>query len=424
MPGAVVSWLLAVGALIGLMAVADPGGASAEMGSMMMSAGPEEIQEVILRVKPSVVLISVKVRGDATVSCGEKSTNTISLPSRGETGTGFVVHPDGYIATNAHVVGPARGALSSQEAEGLAREAVVGACGEGLARLRPSAREARIKVLIQRPENRRGLRVARQVQVAFQDGRTLEATVLASNPPVLQARPETGSARGVPDDVAILKVERRDLVAAHLGQVPAQIGDQLFIIGFPGVVLTHEMLSPRSRVVPSVTLGRVSGFKLDLADQGVIQTDAAITWGNSGGPAFNTRGDVIGVATFLSVGREGTEVQGFNFLIPVGRVAALAATAGLAPTADTAIGRQWAAAVSAFFAERFDAAIADLREILRVDPTFPDARRLLAAAEARPARGSAEWGRWMGEMMQEGGMSSSQTGSPRGSGELRGPRGK
>jgi S1-C subfamily serine protease len=418
-----IGWLLAVGGFIGLPALLDPGAAGAEMGPMM-STSPEEIQEVILRVKPSVVLISVKVQGEATVSCGEKSTKTVSLPSRGGTGTGFVVHPDGYIATNAHVVGPARGALSSQELKGLAHEAVVAACGEHLTGLRLPTREARIKALIERPENRRGLRVARLVQVAFQDGKTLEATVLASNPPVLQAQPETGSARGVPDDVAILKVERRDLVAARLGQVPAQIGDQLFVIGFPGVVLTHEMLSTRSRVAPSVTLGRVSGFKLDLADQEVIQTDAAITWGNSGGPAFNTRGDVIGVATFLSVGREGTEVQGFNFLIPVGRVAALAATVGLVPTGDTALGRQWAAAVSAFFGERYDAAIADLREILRADPTFPDARRLLAATQARPARGSAEWGRWMHEMMQEGEMSSPQKGSPGGPVEPSPSRGK
>jgi len=378
------------------------------MGSMMTSTNPEEIQEVILRVKPSVVLVSVKVQGEATVLCGEKSSNTVSLPSRGETGTGFVVHPDGYIATNAHVAGPAKGALSNQELEDLGREAVVAACGDALAGLSPKTREARIKALSQRPENRRGLRAARQVQVAFQDGKTLRAAVLASNPPVIRARTgTTGNARGVPDDVAILKVERRDLVAAPLGRVAAQIGDQLFVIGFPGVVLAHEMLSTRSRVAPSVTVGRVSGFKLDLADQEVIQTDASITWGNSGGPAFSTRGEVIGVATFLSIGREGMEVQGFNFLIPVGRVATLAATVGLVPTADSAIGRQWAAAVSAFFAERHDAAIAGLTEILRADPTFPDARRLLAAAQARPARGSAEWGNWMREM-QEGGMSSSQ----------------
>jgi serine protease Do len=405
--------VLAVGALIGLSALLDPGAARSEVGRMMMATSPEEIQEVVLRVKPSVVLISVKVQGEATVSCGERSTRTVSLLTRGETGTGFVIHPDGYIATNAHVVGLVKGALSNRDLEGLGREAVVAACGDDLAGFPPPTREARIEALMQRPENRRGLRVARQIQVAFQDGRTLEATVLASNPPVLQPQRETTrAARGVPDDVAILKVERRDLVAVPLEQMVVQIGDQVFVIGFPGVVLTHEMLSTRSRVAPSVTLGRVSGFKLDLADQEVIQTDAAITWGNSGGPAFNTRGDVIGVATFLSVGREGTEVQGFNFLIPVGRVATLATTIGVVPTADTAIGRRWATAIRAFFAERYDAAIADLEEILRTDPTFPDARRLLAAARARPARGSAEWGRWMGEMMQGGGMSSSDRSRP------------
>jgi len=80
--GRIVGWLLAVGAVIGLTAFLGPGAASAGMNPMMPSSSPEEIQEVILRVKPSVVLISVKVDGEATVSCGEKSTKTVSLSSR------------------------------------------------------------------------------------------------------------------------------------------------------------------------------------------------------------------------------------------------------------------------------------------------------------------------------------------------------
>ena len=50
----------------------------------------------------------------------------------------------------------------------------------------------------------------------------------------------------------------------------------------------------------------------------MIQTDASASWGNSGGPAVDDRGAIVGVLTFVSLapGPEGGIVQGFNFIIP------------------------------------------------------------------------------------------------------------
>ena len=55
-----------------------------------------------------------------------------------------------------------------------------------------------------------------------------------------------------------------------------------------------------------------------MTNNPVIQTDASAAFGNSGGPAVNSRGSVVGVLTFVSLapGAEGTIVQGFNFVIP------------------------------------------------------------------------------------------------------------
>ena len=117
------------------------------------------------------------------------------------------------------------------------------------------------------------------------------------------------------------------------------------------MVLNHDFLSRNSQLEASVTVGRVSGFKIDLTNRRVIQTDASITWGNSGGPAFNLQGEVIGVATFISTTIEGDQaIQGFNFLIPVDTVREFVQQIGVVPEPDTLFMREWNQGVNAYFA--------------------------------------------------------------------------
>ena len=55
--------------------------------------------------------------------------------------------------------------------------------------------------------------------------------------------------------------------------------------------------------------------------------------GNSGGPAFDAQGDVVGLATFISTSLEGDQaIQGFNFLIPVNTIQSMAKQIGLVPS--------------------------------------------------------------------------------------------
>jgi S1-C subfamily serine protease len=150
------------------------------------------------------------------------------------------------------------------------------------------------------------------------------AVVKAYSPPIdPDALPKGG---GVPAkgkqmlDAAIIKIEMTDLPTVDLAgrATHVHLGENLYIIGFPGAVLWHDFLSAESRAASSVTFGRVSGFKLDVNERWVIQTDASISWGNSGGPAFNRNGEVVGAATFITTSVEGDQaIQGFNFLIPV-----------------------------------------------------------------------------------------------------------
>nr|WP_294522376.1 trypsin-like peptidase domain-containing protein [uncultured Rhodopila sp.] len=108
-------------------------------------------------------------------------------------------------------------------------------------------------------------------------------------------------------DIALLKVDvDHPLTAAHWGNSDLlQVGDQVFAAGNPfGIGL-------------SVSAGIVSGLNRDIQDSpydDLIQTDATINHGNSGGPLFDMQGDVIGVDSTIISPTTGS--SGIGFAIP------------------------------------------------------------------------------------------------------------
>src|SRR5256712_13615256 len=72
--------------------------------------------------------------------------------------------------------------------------------------------------------------------------------------------------------------------AITLATRDSQIGDPVHILGFPGAVLSHELLNKSAALEASVTNGAVSGFKQDQIGQGAIQSDPPAAHGNAGGP--------------------------------------------------------------------------------------------------------------------------------------------
>ncbi|MCE1247916.1 MAG: trypsin-like peptidase domain-containing protein [Firmicutes bacterium] len=110
-------------------------------------------------------------------------------------------------------------------------------------------------------------------------------------------------------DVAILKIEAKNLPAATLGDSDKlKVGEWVVAVGNP---LGYEH---------TVTVGVLSakGRNLPFYDReypNLLQTDAAINPGNSGGPLANLKGEVIGMNTVVS-----SQGQGIGFAIPVNRI--------------------------------------------------------------------------------------------------------
>src|SRR5262249_38100298 len=74
--------------------------------STILAVEPITVQEIVLRAKPSVVLVTARVDAEITVNCGAGPITVTPSPFQ-ETGTGWFVDGRGYLITNAHVVEPA-----------------------------------------------------------------------------------------------------------------------------------------------------------------------------------------------------------------------------------------------------------------------------------------------------------------------------
>jgi S1-C subfamily serine protease len=133
-------------------------------------------------------------------------------------------------------------------------------------------------------------------------------------------------------DVALLKINNAGgLPIAKLGAADnVEVGDDVVAIGF-ALGLTGE---------PTVTRGIVSAKDRSLEQlSGLIQTDAPINRGNSGGPLVNEAGEVIGLNT-LSFGAGGLSVENLGFAIPIDDAVAIAndLRVGKQPTSSAFLG--------------------------------------------------------------------------------------
>jgi hypothetical protein len=341
-------------------------------------------EKMTLELTPGVTLVAVTYQVTATFQIKDQ-VQKLEL-SYTATGTGFIYRPDGYVITNGHVVADAN--MKDSQAQEALRQSI--RHDILIERLVPAFEKATSRDLTGHEDelaqaiNLHMSYSVPELKVYLANKTGFNGEIKAYSDPITMGG----------KDVAIVKIDANNLPTVRLGDSgTVHIQEPIRVIGYPGKAspLDMKLIGFESLFVPTVTNGHISAVKMDFRGKPVIQSDAAITHGNSGGPAFNDAGEVIGIATF------GPEVAGFNFFVPINTAMEFVNSVGAKPESGL-FNTLWQEALDTYDAGKFETSKKKLDDVLRIMPNEPDATRLFSAAEA----GAAQEGP-MGRTMEDAG---------------------
>lgn len=238
------------------------------------------------------------------------------------TGTGFFITGDGYVATNCHLIDKDNAFIRRQfilSAFHQITEANIAALESSWATNFTEQQRNLLYNTYASVYSRLFSMVLydlkKEIFVVYSADTSTDASLSEKKPAsvVIKGQPMPGK------DIAILKIDGDSSlptlkIADH--ELP-KVGEQLFVYGYPGPVTNNNFLAVESAIEPTLTTGIVSAIKKSVEGWPLIQMDANINRGSSGGPVCNEKGEVIGLTTFGSIENTGGLAAGMNFAIPV-----------------------------------------------------------------------------------------------------------
>ena len=119
------------------------------------------------------------------------------------------------------------------------------------------------------------------------------------------------------NDVAVLKIDAQGLTPVKFGDSDSiYVGDEVYAVGNPLGELDFSMSTGHVSALDRLITTDDSGVPINM-----FQIDAAVNSGNSGGPVYNSRGEVIGIVTAKYADKG---VEGLGFAIPINDASAIA----------------------------------------------------------------------------------------------------
>jgi serine protease Do len=362
----------------------------------------DEVQKMAYSVKPAVVRVNAlgtaefrygraeieaieeRLRSDGhpVVARNVPQTDASVDTGAGGSGSGFIIHPDGYILTNGHVVAP------TSDSDALERDLRHNGAISALVRhfpleelhalYRDEALDQYIDLLAS-AGSLGNVRLVREVELS--NGEKLPFKVERYSPSL--------SERGT--DLALLRVNRNRLPILRLGDSDSiGVGASIWSVGYPAVASSTDeviggWLSRDSDLEATFNPGTITSIKRNVANATVFQSNVAIYRGNSGGPTVNKDGEVIGISTWGH-----TSAEQIKFLVPINAAKAFIAQSGVSPNIDGEFNRFYRAAIDDAAAGEWNSAQTNLASASRLFPNSPDLIRFNHDAQRAMNHGS-QW---------------------------------
>ncbi|HCL83628.1 MAG TPA: hypothetical protein DIC22_06610 [Chitinophagaceae bacterium] len=302
-------------------------------------------------------------------------------------GTGFLITADGYVATNCHLIDRDNAFIRRQfflSAFQQITEANISALENAWA-TRFSEQQKSILYNTYASVYARlfsmvlyDLRKDIFIEYSVDSANGNTSSIKKSAHVIVKGQPMPGK------DVAILKMDGDStLPTLKIAQdeLP-RVGEQLFVYGFPGPVTNNNYVATESAIEPTLTTGIVSALKKSVAGWPLIQMDANINRGSSGGPVCNEKGEVVGLTTFGSLENSGGLAAGLNFAIPVSILQEYLDSAGvIARPSETSL--LFGDGIVFYDREFYKDALKKFRQVLALNKQFPGLAYYIKDSERR-----------------------------------------
>jgi len=347
----------------------------------------DDVQKMAYGVKPAVVRISAfataEFRYDAAgIAAVEQRfrSDRVQLTARnlpradsavdtgaGGSGSGFIIHPDGYILTSGHVVAPTRDEAELQR--DLLRNGAIAALVKHfpIDQLRTLYRGEGLEPYIKAMSVTGKLDTVNIVnEIELSNGEKLPFKVIRYSPSL--------SERGT--DLALVKIDRQGLPVIQLGDSDVtRVGDSIWSVGYPAVASSTDdviggWLSRDSDLEATFNPGTITAIKRNVNNTPVFQSNVAIYRGNSGGPAVNRDGAVVGISTWGH-----TDAEQIKFLVPVNLAKDLLAQSQIPVNVQGDFSRYYSSALEEAHDGKWSDANQNLTAASKLFPNSPDLLR-------------------------------------------------